>query len=90
MSFIAKVVFDSPLFRQALAATPEMRLRLEDIRTPSGEPQRFLFRAAGTGLGVNIVRSIAGTHGWWVHVEESDEGGARFVVADAGVAVPAE
>lgn len=50
MSFIAEVAFESPLFRPALAAAPEVRLQFEDIRTPSGQPQRFLFWARGDAL----------------------------------------
>jgi signal transduction histidine kinase len=34
----------------------------------------------GTGFGLSIVRRIAQAHGWSVHVEESESGGARFVV----------
>lgn len=34
----------------------------------------------GTGLGLDIVRSVAEAHGWTVEVEESVDGGARFVV----------
>lgn len=43
MSFIAEAVFDSPLFRATLADVPDVELRLEDIRTPDGEPRRFVF-----------------------------------------------
>ncbi|WP_435099355.1 sensor histidine kinase [Halarchaeum sp. P4] len=32
----------------------------------------------GTGLGLDIVRSIASAHGWKVSLTESDAGGARF------------
>jgi len=34
----------------------------------------------GTGLGLNIVAGIAGSHGWDVAVRESEAGGARFEV----------
>jgi predicted DNA binding protein len=47
MSFIAEAVFDSPLFRETLAAVPDVELRLEDIRTPDGEPRRFVFWVDG-------------------------------------------
>jgi signal transduction histidine kinase len=33
---------------------------------------------SGTGLGLNIVRTIADAHGWHVAVAESDDGGACF------------
>ncbi|WP_049924348.1 receiver/sensor box histidine kinase [Halopiger djelfimassiliensis] len=32
----------------------------------------------GTGLGLNIVRTIAEAHGWAVSIEETPDGGARF------------
>lgn len=35
----------------------------------------------GTGLGLAIVGDIAAAHGWALSVEESDTGGARFVVS---------
>ncbi|MDZ5811866.1 histidine kinase N-terminal 7TM domain-containing protein [Halorubrum sp. AD140] len=34
----------------------------------------------GTGLGLAIVGDIAEAHGWRISVEESDTGGARFVI----------
>ncbi|WP_049971889.1 ATP-binding response regulator [Haladaptatus cibarius] len=34
--------------------------------------------ADSTGLGLSIVQEIADSHGWKMHVEDSDEGGARF------------
>jgi PAS domain S-box-containing protein len=33
---------------------------------------------AGTGFGLNIVRSVAEAHGWEVTVTESEDAGARF------------
>jgi PAS domain S-box-containing protein len=39
---------------------------------------------AGTGFGLSIVAEIADAHGWSVTVEESREGGARFVVSTDG------
>jgi len=33
---------------------------------------------SGTGIGLNIVETVANAHGWRVEVGESDEGGARF------------
>ena len=41
--------------------------------------------AAGTGFGLNIVRTIAEAHGWRVAVTEGSTGGARFefTTADA-------
>ncbi|OYR42322.1 PAS domain-containing sensor histidine kinase [Halorubrum sp. Ib24] len=35
----------------------------------------------GTGLGLAIVVDIAEAHGWELSVEESESGGARFVIA---------
>ncbi len=36
----------------------------------------------GTGFGLDIVQSICEAHGWSIEVEDSEEGGARFVVTD--------
>ena len=33
---------------------------------------------SGTGIGLNIVETVANAHGWRVEVGESDAGGARF------------
>ncbi len=33
----------------------------------------------GTGLGLAVVKSVARAHGWEVHVEDGETGGARFV-----------
>jgi len=41
----------------------------------------FTTSSEGTGLGLAIVARIAGAHGWEVDVEESADGGTRFVVA---------
>ena len=35
--------------------------------------------ADGTGLGLAIVAELTRAHGWCIRVEDSDEGGARFV-----------
>ncbi|ERH07352.1 MAG: signal transduction histidine kinase [Halonotius sp. J07HN4] len=35
-------------------------------------------REGGTGLGLQIVRTIADAHGWAISLDESDDGGARF------------
>jgi PAS domain S-box-containing protein len=35
----------------------------------------------GTGLGLDIVRQVANTHGWSVSVGESEAGGARFDIS---------
>jgi PAS domain S-box len=37
-------------------------------------------RDEGTGFGLNIVREIVGAHGWDIRIDESAEGGARFVI----------
>jgi signal transduction histidine kinase len=34
----------------------------------------------GNGLGLAIVREVVDGHGWSVTIEESESGGARFVV----------
>jgi PAS domain S-box-containing protein len=39
----------------------------------------FTTEKGGSGFGLGIVSSVAEAHGWEVSVEESDEGGARFV-----------
>ena len=40
----------------------------------------FTTASSGTGLGLAIVNRIFEAHGWSVEVEESESGGARFVV----------
>jgi PAS domain S-box-containing protein len=49
----------------------------------------FTTSEEGTGLGLDIVRSVAEAHGWTVDLEESVDGGARFVVT-APVRPPAQ
>jgi signal transduction histidine kinase len=36
----------------------------------------------GTGFGLSIIDTIVDAHGWSITVTESDEGGARFEIAD--------
>ena len=43
----------------------------------------------GTGFGLAIVRRIANAHDWEVRIEESDDGGAKFVFTDCQT-VPVE
>jgi len=43
--------------------------------------ERGVSLAGGTGLGLAIVVDIAEAHGWELSVEESESGGARFVIA---------
>lgn len=40
----------------------------------------------GTGFGLSIVNQVSKSHGWTVHLDSSDTGGARFEVT--GVATP--
>jgi signal transduction histidine kinase len=42
----------------------------------------FTTNEDGTGFGLSIVQSIVEAHGWTVAVEESETGGAAFVVRD--------
>jgi signal transduction histidine kinase len=42
--------------------------------------------AEGTGFGLAIVEEVATAHGWTVTLGETDDGGARFEVANATVA----
>lgn len=51
-------------------------------RAPGSRRQR----PEGTGLGLAIVAAIAHAHGGEVHVEDPDDGGARFVVNLPGAA----
>jgi signal transduction histidine kinase len=39
----------------------------------------------GTGFGLAIVERIVDAHGWAIDVDESETGGARFVVSGVGV-----
>ncbi|MFO8115581.1 MAG: histidine kinase N-terminal 7TM domain-containing protein [Halorubrum sp.] len=43
--------------------------------------ERGVSLGGGTGLGLAIVVDIAEAHDWTLSVEESDSGGARFVIA---------
>ncbi|GAB7008949.1 histidine kinase N-terminal 7TM domain-containing protein [Halorubrum trueperi] len=43
--------------------------------------ERGVSLGGGTGLGLAIVGDIADAHGWELEVEESDAGGARFVIS---------
>ncbi|MGQ4556645.1 ATP-binding protein [Halobellus sp. GM3] len=50
---------------------------------PAGERERILepgytLAEDGTGLGLNIVRTVAEAHGWDLRVADSADGGARF------------
>lgn len=53
---------------------------------PEGErdavlEQGYTTSDGGTGFGLSIVRNIVEAHGWRLEVEESEGGGARFVVS---------
>jgi signal transduction histidine kinase len=78
--------------RAVLAEAPRVRLAVEDegpgvptddreriwapfVRLPAAGPS-----APGTGIGLAIVRDLAGRHGGRAWVESSANGGARFVV----------
>jgi PAS domain S-box-containing protein len=39
--------------------------------------------SAGTGFGLNIVRSVVETHDWGITLTQSDDGGARFEITGA-------
>jgi glycosyltransferase involved in cell wall biosynthesis len=41
----------------------------------------------GTGLGLAIVQSMASAHGWSVSIDDSETGGARFVVTGASTVI---
>ena len=43
--------------------------------------ERGVSLGGGTGLGLAIVGDIAEAHGWTLSVEESETGGARFVIS---------
>ena len=38
----------------------------------------------GTGFGLSIVETVAQAHGWEVRIEDSEDGGARFVFETGG------
>jgi signal transduction histidine kinase len=55
----------------------------DGIGIPAGDADRvfdsgFTTDEEGTGLGLDIVQTIAEAHGWTVTATESDSGGARF------------
>ncbi len=57
---------------------------------PTGERDRILAvghttAEDGTGLGLNIVATVAEAHGWAVDVGSSDAGGARFEFTGTGI-----
>lgn len=43
--------------------------------------ERGVSLGGGTGLGLSIVGDIVEAHGWTLSVEESESGGARFVIS---------
>jgi len=47
----------------------------------SNVTERGVSLGGGTGLGLAIVGDIAEAHGWQLSVEDSDLGGARFVIS---------
>ncbi len=69
-------------------AGPEIAIRIDD--DGSGVPPEsrdrifepfFTTKARGSGLGLSIVHAIVTQHGGRIRVEDSPEGGARFVLA---------
>ena len=53
---------------------------------PAGTRERifepfFTTKAKGSGLGLSIVHAIVTQHGGTLRVEDSPEGGARFIVS---------
>ena len=50
----------------------------------------FTTRAAGTGLGLAVVRSVVEFHGGTVYVERNGSGGATFVIRLCDEATPVE
>lgn len=52
---------------------------IPDDRKDDALERGFSTNQDGTGIGLTIVRDIAGAHGWQIDVEDSDEGGAQFV-----------
>jgi PAS domain S-box-containing protein len=51
----------------------------EDVFTPG-----FSTKEGGTGMGMASVSQIVDAHGWEIDLEESDSGGARFVIRTRG------
>jgi two-component system sensor histidine kinase HydH len=69
-------------------AGPEVAIRIDDDGSGVPEESRdrifepfFTTKAKGSGLGLSIVHAIVTQHGGRIRVEDSPEGGARFVVA---------
>ncbi len=76
--------------RRRPPSTPSPRSRSSSTTTAPGIPAEsrdrifepfFTTKARGSGLGLSIVHAIVTQHGGRIRVEESPEGGARFVVS---------
>jgi signal transduction histidine kinase len=68
-------------------AGPAVAIRIDDDGSGVPEESRdrifepfFTTKARGSGLGLSIVHAIVTQHGGRIRVEDSPEGGARFVV----------
>ncbi len=68
-------------------AGPEVAIRIDDDGSGVPEEARdrifepfFTTKARGSGLGLSIVHAIVTQHGGRIRVEDSPEGGARFVL----------
>jgi signal transduction histidine kinase len=70
-----------------LDAPRTVEILVDDDGPGVSEPTRerifepfFTTKAKGSGLGLSIVHAIVAQHGGTIHVAESQEGGARFVL----------
>lgn len=55
--------------------------QMEKIFEPFYRPPGSSEASGGWGLGLSLVRQIAGHHGGWVKVDAPEGGGARFIVS---------
>jgi signal transduction histidine kinase len=78
---------DSPIFLRTMTREDRVQIRVEDSGpgVPAGERERIFSRgesghAEGSGLGLFVARRLAHQEGGELWVEDSEQGGAAFVL----------